>query len=128
MPVLLIDLLERVPKGVEGRVRAARDRARSVLRDAIRAECRLAMRTDADDAGVSAQVPIEVSPGYPEALRDVTFPDELLHVLLLSRFRRSLAEAASGVNAGQEPLLFAGEVAVSVLSCISRGWLGQGRA
>ena len=98
MPVQLIDLLERVPKEVESRVRAARDRARSALRDAIRAECRLAMRTDADDTGAAAQVPIEVSPGYPEALRDVTFPDELLHVLLLSRFRRSLAEAASGTE------------------------------
>lgn len=32
------------------------------------------------------------------------------------------------VNAGQDPTLFAGEVSVLVLSCIARGWLGQGRA
>ena len=33
-----------------------------------------------------------------------------------------------GVNADQDPRLFAGEVAVLVLGCISRGWLRQGRA
>lgn len=96
MPVLLIDLLERVPKEVEDRVRAARDRSRTVLRDAIRAECRLAMKTDADDTGASAQVPIEVAAGYPEVLKTVKFSDELRHILLLTRYRRSLAEAASG--------------------------------
>lgn len=96
MPVLLIDLLERVPKEVEDRVRAARDRSRNVLRDAIRAECRLAMKTDAEDSGASAQVPIEVAAGYPDALRGLKFPDELRHILLLTRYRRSLAEAASG--------------------------------
>jgi hypothetical protein len=96
MSILLTDLLERVPKEVEGRVRATRDRARNVLRDAIRAECRLAMRTDAEDGGATAQVPIEVLPGYPEALKALSFPNELRHVLLLTRFRRSLAEAASG--------------------------------
>ena len=96
MPVMLIDLLERVPKEVEDRVRAARDRCRNVLRDAIRAECRLAMKTDAEDTGASAQVPVEVSAGYPESLRDVTFPDELRNILLLTRHRRSLAEVASG--------------------------------
>lgn len=61
-PVLLIDLLERVSREIEDRVRTARDRSRTVLRDAIRAECRLAMKTDADDTGASAQVPIDVAP------------------------------------------------------------------
>jgi len=96
MPILLTDLLERVPKELEDRVRAARDRCRNVLRDAIRAECRLAMKTDAEDTGASAQVPVEVLAGYPESLRGVTFPDELRNILLLTRHRRSLAEVASG--------------------------------
>lgn len=96
MPILLIDLLGRVPKEAEDRVRVTRDRARNVLRDAIRAECRLSMKTDAEDTGSLAQVPIEVAAGYPEVLRTVKFPDELRHILLLTRFRRSLAEAASG--------------------------------
>lgn len=96
MSVFLIDLLERVPKEVEERVRSARDRSRNVLRDAIRAECRLTMKTDAEDTGASAQVPIEVAAGYPDALRGVSFPDELRHILLLTRYRRSLTEAASG--------------------------------
>lgn len=96
MPILLSNLLERVPKEVEHQVRATRDRVRNVLRDAIRAECRLAMETDAEDTGASAQVPIEMTAGYPEVLRSVEFSDELRHILLLTRFRRSLAEAASG--------------------------------
>lgn len=37
-------------------------------------------------------------------------------------------EGLADVNAGQDPTLFAGEVAVLVLSCTARGWLGQGRA
>lgn len=84
MPILLTDLLKRVPKEVEDRVRATRDRARTVLRDAIRAECRLSMKTEAEDTGGSAQVPIEVSAGYPEVLTAVKFPDELRHILLLT--------------------------------------------
>lgn len=96
MSVLLIELLQKVPDEVEERVRAARDRSRIVLRDAIRAECRLTMKTDAEDTGASAQVPIEVAAGYPEALRRVSFPDELRHILLLTRYRRSLTEAESG--------------------------------
>ena len=96
MPVLLIDLLQRVPQEVEDRVRATRDRSRNALRDAIRAECRLAMKTDAEDTGASAQVPIEVAAGYPDSLRNLSFPDELRHILLLTRYRRCLIEAASG--------------------------------
>lgn len=98
MPILLTDLLKRVPKEVEERVRATRDRARTVLRDAIRAECRLSMKTDAEDTGASAQVPIEVMAGYPEILTTVRFPDDLQHILLLTRYRRSLIEAASGTE------------------------------
>lgn len=98
MPILLTDLLKRVPKEVEDRVRATRDRARTVLRDAIRAECRLSMKTEAEDTGGSAQVPIEVSAGYPEVLTAVKFPDELQHILLLTRYRRSLADVAAGTE------------------------------
>lgn len=98
MPILLTDLLKRVPKEVEDRVRATRDRARTVLRDAIRAECRLSMKTEAEDTGGSAQVPIEVSAGYPEVLTAVKFPDELRHILLLTRYRRSLANVAAGTE------------------------------
>lgn len=98
MPVLLIDLLRQVPEEVETRVRATRDRSRNVLRDAIRAECRLTMKSDAEDTGASAQVPIAVEAGYPERLQKLEFPDELRYILLLSRFRRSLIDAASGAT------------------------------
>lgn len=96
MAVLLRDLLDRVPPEVERRVRATRDRSRNVLREAIRAECRFAMRTDAEDGGTTAQVPVDVVAGYPESLHDLCFPDELRFILLLSRHRRALADAVSG--------------------------------
>ena len=96
MSVLLIDMLQKVPDEVEERVCAARDRSRIVLRDAIRAECRLSMKTDTEDVGASAQVQIEVTAGYPDVLRGVSFPEELRHILLLTRYRRNLTDAASG--------------------------------
>ncbi len=98
MPVLLTDLLKQVPRKVEDRVRAVRDRSRSLLRDAIRAECRLTMKSEAEELGGSAQVQIEVAPAYPEALRHLTFPDQLQQILLLARYRCSLAEAESGTT------------------------------
>jgi hypothetical protein len=54
------------------------------------------MKTDAEETGASAQVPIDVTPGYPDVLRGLSFPDDLQHILLLTQHRRSLAEAASG--------------------------------
>lgn len=98
MTISLISLLDRVPPSVETRVKAARDRSRAVLRDALRTECRLVMRgaDDADERGTAAQVPVEIVPGYPEVLNTITFPDDLRHVLLLSRYRQALADAASG--------------------------------
>jgi hypothetical protein len=60
----------RVPPGVEKPVRDARDHNHSVLRDALRAECRLLLRTpantEADQPG--AQVPVEAAPVHPSIL------------------------------------------------------------
>jgi len=64
------DPTARVPAEVEGRVRRVRDQTRSILQDALRAECRLVLRTP-EEAGVKragAQVPAEVSPGHPAVL------------------------------------------------------------
>lgn len=98
MPIMLGDLLNHVPFEVRDRVVATRDRSRTFVRDAIRSECRLAMKTDTVYSRGSAQVPIEVSAGYPEVLRGVKFPDELQHILLLTRYRRSLSDVATGAE------------------------------
>jgi hypothetical protein len=45
MPIKLIDLIARVPPEIETRVRRARDQARPILQEALRAECRLVFRT-----------------------------------------------------------------------------------
>lgn len=48
MAIRLTDLISRVPASVEHRVRRIRDNTRSVIQDALRAECRLLLRTPAE--------------------------------------------------------------------------------
>lgn len=56
-----------------------RDQARPAVQDALRAECRLVLRTAEETelkrAGV--QVPIEIAPGYPLRSRTSNFPTTL---------------------------------------------------
>ncbi len=98
MPIRLTDLIARVPADVETKVKRARDRNRSVLQEALRSECRLVMRTsdEGEDNRSGAQVPVEVAPGHPAILEDVTFPDDLERILLLGRYRASLEQARAG--------------------------------
>ena len=100
MPIRLTDLISRVPMDVEARVREVRNQTRPVLQEALRAECRLVLRTPEESEGrrPGAQVPIDIEPGYPAVLEDITFPDEIEIVMLLSRYRTSLEDARSGVS------------------------------
>jgi hypothetical protein len=66
MPIGLAGLPPRMP----AEVRRVRDQTRSILQDALRAECRLVLRA-AEEVGeqrVGAPVPVEVSPGHPAVL------------------------------------------------------------
>lgn len=103
MPTRLVDLLRQVPHEVEAKVKRIRDHARSALQDALRAECRLVMRTpeEAEANRPGAQVPVDVAPGHPAILNGVIFPDDLERMLLLARHRRDLEQ----VNAGARGLL-----------------------
>src|SRR5947208_2642525 len=105
MPIRLTDLFAKVPAEVEAKVKRARDQNRSALQEALRSECRLVMRTsdEAEDRKAGAQVPVEVAPGHPAILEDVTFPDDLERILLLGRFRAPLEQARAGA-AGLLPL------------------------
>jgi hypothetical protein len=100
MPISIEELLDKVDRGVEAKVRGTRDRARNVLREAMRSETRLTMRSndEGDEKTHSAQVPIEVSPGCPEGILHLSFPDDLLPILELAGYRNSFASVATGIT------------------------------
>ena len=83
MPIRLIDLIAKVPAGVEAKVKKVRDRSRSVIQEALRTECRLVMRTpeDAERNLPGAQVPVEITPGHPVILDDIEFPRDFELIL-----------------------------------------------
>ena len=100
MPIKLTDLIARVSPAVEEKVRRTRDRERTKLQNALRSECRLVLRSqdDIEDERAGAQVPVEITPGHPEVLEDIEFPEDYDHIILLSRYRAVLEEAKHGVN------------------------------
>ena len=69
MPIRLTDLLSRFDDKVEARVRRVRNQTRSVLQEALRAECRLVMRTpeEAENNKPGAKVPVEIAAGWPSS-------------------------------------------------------------
>jgi hypothetical protein len=100
MPIRLTDLIARVRPEVESKVRRVRDQVRPIVQEALRAECRLVLRTaeESQENRPAAQVPIEVVPGYPVVLQDLTFDDDVERIMLLGRYRGALEEARSGVS------------------------------
>jgi hypothetical protein len=66
MPIKLTDLIERVPRTVEEKVRRVRDQVQPAVREALRAERRLMFRTpeESEQRRPGAQVPVEVAPGH----------------------------------------------------------------
>lgn len=100
MPIKLTELIARVPLEVEDQVRRTRDQARPALQEALRTECRLVFRTaeESEQKRSGAQVPIEVAPGYPVILEDITFPADFEHIMLLARYRTSLEQARNGAS------------------------------
>ena len=100
MPIKLADLIDRVPAGVETKVRRARDQAQPAVREALRAECRLMFRTpeEFEQKRPGAQVPIEVAPGYPVVLEKIEFPDNFERIMLLGRYRIQLEQARDGAS------------------------------
>jgi hypothetical protein len=58
------------------------------------------MRTpkDAEENRQGGQVPVEVSPGHPAVLEDLTFSDDLELFILIGRFRTILEQARTGAK------------------------------
>jgi hypothetical protein len=99
MAIKLTDLFRRVSPDVETRVRRVRDQVRPVVQEALRAECRLVIRTPEEtEQNRGAQVPIEVAPGYPAVLKGVTFPDDFERNILVSRYRMQLEQVHGGIS------------------------------
>lgn len=96
MPIKLIDLIERVPRTVEEKVRRIRDQVQPAVREALRAECRLMFRTpeESEQRRPGAQVPVEVAPGHPAVLKDIQFPDDFERIMLLARYRSAARAGA----------------------------------
>jgi hypothetical protein len=100
MAIKLIDIIARVPAEAEGRVLRVRDQVRPIVQEALRAECRLVLRTpeETERKRPGAHVPIEVEPGYPLALRHIEFPDDFERIMLLGRYRGLLEQARNGTS------------------------------
>jgi hypothetical protein len=100
MPIKLTDLIARVPAEVEARVRRIRDQVRPIVQEALRAECRLVLRTpeETEQKRSGAHVPIEVEPGYPLVLRQISFPDDFDRIILLGRYRSLLEQTRNGAS------------------------------
>ena len=98
MTISILDLLRRVDPAIESLVKQTRDRNRPILQEALRTECRLAMRTasDSDNNRKQAQVPIDLVPGFPVSLGKLAFNDDLGPIFLLSRYRSALEQSVTG--------------------------------
>lgn len=100
MSIHFADLLKQVDPEVERRVRETRNRTRSILQEAVRTDCRLVMKSSAEsghNASV-AQVSIEIAPGYPAVIEQISFEDDLAPILLVGRFRESLERTVAGLD------------------------------
>ncbi len=90
----LAELVLRVPQGVQKRVKDTKDQLRSPIQDALRAECRLLLRTPEEAAmrrGV-AQVPISVDPAYPNVIASMEFSESADIIMLFGRNRKILEQ------------------------------------
>lgn len=99
--IRLIDLLARVPRETERRVRAARDHWRGRVQEALRAECRLSLRAGDDlERGrpAAAQIPLELAPGHPAHLGGITFSANLARILVLTRHQGTMRRARDGLQ------------------------------
>lgn len=86
MPIYLSELLDRILREIEVRVKRVVDQTRAILQESLRAECRLSLRTkeETDKNKHGAQVPIEISPGCPAKIINMEFPGLITHQQKLS--------------------------------------------
>lgn len=98
MGTVFTELIAHLPGDAERRVLATRERAGPVLRDALRSECRLVLRTpeDAQAGRAAAHVPVAVVPALPVSLQRLDIPDDLHALMLLNLYRAPLRQVRDG--------------------------------
>jgi hypothetical protein len=97
MPILLTDLIKKLPSDTPDRVKAAKERFNPKIREALRRETRLGLNRRKDDLlggrDELISVPITVPPGLPEGLQPLekqTIDDQHRLAVLLSPYRQAL--------------------------------------
>jgi hypothetical protein len=112
MPILLNDLISKLPSETEDKVRRAKERFNERIREALRRETRLSLyrgtgdgRDKRDDV---IQVPISIDPGLPEALvpSDSQKIEDKYHLaILLGPHRERLTQLRDSGKSVAEKLL-----------------------
>jgi hypothetical protein len=109
MAILLRKLLEQLPPDTEERVRKAKDRWNTRIREALRRETRLSLhrRDEYRDKDEIIAVPINLCPGLPEELRplDDKIADEHELALLLAPYRQIITALANSTKSATDELL-----------------------
>lgn len=99
MPILLEELLQKIPDDTEKRVDRTRKRINTEVRDAVKRETGLALnRKDIDQGGTNISVPVVLVPGIPVALREIKYEDDHEILLEISPFRGDLEMAKNSLE------------------------------
>jgi hypothetical protein len=94
MPIKLAELIDKLPSDTAERVKKAKDKHNTRVRNALRHETGLKLnRSDSDSSNANwTSVPIKVVPGVPAELRDFSIPDQHRLAVLLSPWRNQLRD------------------------------------
>lgn len=99
--ITLKDLLVDAPAEAKVAVTKVRDRTKAVIRDAMRAECRLSMMGVRDQYGTPTavgHVPIHVRDGYPAGVETVALPDDARRLIAVAAYAGSVRAARGSVD------------------------------
>lgn len=103
MPILLSELIKKIPADTEERVLRAKDRMNSTIRDAMRRETGLLLnRRDTHDEkskkSESISVPVRLLAGLPAALNHMSFDDDDWLAVTISPYRHDVKRSHMGLQ------------------------------
>ena len=112
MPILLTDLIKKLPSDTPDRVKASKERFNTRIREALRRETRLGLNRRKDDLlggrDEMISVPITIHPGLPEGLQQLerqTIDDQHRLAVLLSPYRQALVAVRDSGNTLAEEMI-----------------------